>query len=707
MSAANTKLHIACDIGGTFTDLVVQTGEGVPHVRKVASTPDAPGRAVVTGLHALLADLGLTLADVGEVVHGTTVGSNIILQKKGPKTGLVTTFGFRDVLEIGRIRTPNMFDLTWDKPLPLVPRRYRLEVQERISADGSVVVPLDEDDVIAAGKRFCDEGVEAVAVCFLHSYVNPAHEQRARDIFRAEFPELLVTTSCDVLPEMKEYERTSTTVVNAYLLKGMQQYLLSLTEDLESAGMAASILVVASSGGMMRIETAIEKPVFAVGSGPAGGVIGCTRLGRLNGHANLIAFDMGGTTAKASIIENGEPTMTSEYEFRDGISTSSRFIKGGGYMLKVPAIDIAEIGAGGGSIAWIDDGGLLQVGPLSAGAIPGPACYGQGNEQPTVTDANVVLGYLNPTSLAGGSLPIKAALSAQAIDEHIAAPLGLTRIAAAAGIRQIANVAMARAIRSVTIERGRDPRDMTLMAFGGSGPAHAIDVAAILGIGKVIIPVMSGVFSAVGMLGSDIEHTFVRNLVCRLDRVEQRYLEETIEDLRSQGISRLRQDGFDDDRINFSFTADMHYLGQSSELTVSFDPVELITAGPGLLEDAFHPAYLETYGYRNDEPVELVNIRLTGSGLRQHRLAFEESNTGRFDTPVGEQHREAWFDGEDHAMLTPVWPRSQITRDALAGPAILESYDTTILIPPGCMATSDGYSSVMIEVPEKLIEGVR
>ena len=707
MSAKTTKLHIACDIGGTFTDLVAQAGDGVPHVRKVASTPDAPGRAVVAGLHALLADLGLTLADVGEVVHGTTVGSNIILQKKGPRTGLVTTFGFRDVLEIGRIRTPNMFDLTWDKPLPLVPRRYRLEVQERISADGSVVVPLDEGDVLAAGKRLCDEGVEAVAICFLHSHINPTHEQRTRDIFRYEFPELLVTTSCDVLPEMKEYERTSTTVVNAYLLKGMQQYLLSLTADLESAGMAAPILVVASSGGMMRIETAIEKPVFAVGSGPAGGVIGCIRLGQLNGHANLIAFDMGGTTAKASIIENGVSTMTSEYEFRDGISTSSRFIKGGGYMLKVPAIDIAEIGAGGGSIAWIDDGGLLQVGPLSAGADPGPACYGQGNKQPTVTDANVVLGYLNPTSLAGGSLPINAALSAQAIDEHIAAPLDLTRIAAAAGIRHIANIAMAQALRSVTIERGRDLRDMTLMAFGGSGPAHAIDVAAILGIGKVIIPVMSGVFSAVGMLGSDVEHNFVRSLVCRLDRRERQLLEKTIEELRSQGISRLRQDGFDDDRIKFSFTADMHYLGQSSELTVSFDPAEITTTGPSLLEDAFHPAYLEAYGYLNDEPVELVSIRLTGAGMREHRLAFEESNTGRFDAPVGNQHRDAWFDDEDQSILTPVWPRSQITRDALAGPAILESYDTTILVPPGCMATSDGYGSVMIDVSEKLIEGAK
>ena len=499
MARSKRALHIACDIGGTFTDLVAQAGDGTTHVRKVPTTPEAPGVGVIQALSTLLGELGVSLTDVVEIVHGTTVGSNIILQKSGARTGLITTRGFRDVLEIGRIRTPTMFDIAWEKPSPLVTRRHRLEVSERMGADGKVVVPLDEREVLEAGERLTAEGVETVALCFLHSCVNPIHERHARDLLREVFPDLLVTASCDVLPEIKEYERTSTTVVNAYLLPGMQQYLRSLAGDLAEAGMQAPILVIASSGGMMQIETATEKPVFAVGSGPAGGVIGSTRLGRLNGYVNAIAFDMGGTTAKASIIENGEPTITSEYEFRDGLSTSTRFIKGGGYMLKVPTIDIAEVGAGGGSLAWIDEGGLLQVGPRSAGAVPGPACYALGNDQPTVTDANVVLGILNSASLAGGTMPIDALRSAEAVEKYVAEPLGLGRIAAAAGIRRIANVAMARAIRSVTVERGRDPRDMALIAFGGSGPAHAVDVARILGIQTVIVPVMSGVFSAVGM----------------------------------------------------------------------------------------------------------------------------------------------------------------------------------------------------------------
>ena len=416
------------------------------------------------------------------MLHGTTVGSNTILQRSGAKTGLITTRGFRDVLEIGRIRMPDMFDLTWDKPKPLVPRRHRFEIVERMAADGSVVEPLNEASVIAAGEQLAAAGIEAVAICLINSYRNAAHEQRAEAILRQRWPELLVTASYAVLPERKEYERTSTTVVNAYLLVAMRSYLRNLEAGLRSIGIAAPIRVITSNGGMLAAETACEKPVFVVASGPAGGVIGAARLGAARSEPDLIVFDMGGTTAKAVIIEDGRPSMTSEYEFRDGISTSSRFVKAGGYMLKVPAIDIAEVGAGGGSLAGIDKGGLLKVGPESAGAMPGPACYGLGNERPTVTDANVVLGLINPRALAGGRLAIDRSLSERAIVEHVAKPLGLSLEDAAHGIRAVANAAMSRAIRAVTVERGRDPRDLTLVAIGGNGGIHALDVARDLGI---------------------------------------------------------------------------------------------------------------------------------------------------------------------------------------------------------------------------------
>jgi N-methylhydantoinase A len=692
-------IHIGCDIGGTFTDIVAQMPDGSLHVRKVASTPDDPGAAVVGGLSDLLNDLGARLSDVREIVHGTTVGSNTILQKSGAATGLITTRGFRDVLEIGRIRTPTMFDLTWEKPEPLVPRRHRLEVGERIGADGGIVRPLDDGEVREAGQRLVDEGIEAVAVCYINSCVNPVHERRTVEILEEAFPDLLVTASCDVLPEMKEYERSSTTVVNAYLLTEMRRYLSNLTRALGDAGMSAPLLVVASSGGMMRVETASEVPVFAVGSGPAGGVMGAARLGAANGHENAIAFDMGGTTAKASIVENAAPMLTSEYEFRDGISTPSRFIKGGGYMLKVPAIDIAEVGAGGGSIAWIDDGGLLQVGPVSAGADPGPACYGRGNDRPTVTDANVVLGYLSPEGLAGGSLEIDPALSEKAVMKYIGEPLGLGLVDAASGIRKIANVAMARAIRSVTVERGRDPRDMALMAFGGSGPAHAVEVAGLLGIGSVIVPAMSGVFCSVGMLASDVEHNFVRNLLRPLAILGEADFRAAVAALREEGQGRLSADGFPEDGIVLSFAVDLRYAGQSSELTVPVDPGRDF----GKLFDLFQAAYHDTYGYTNDEPLEIVNVRLSAKGVRDNRLSFAdvERQVVALDIPDGE--RKVWFP-DTGFVTTPTMARTAVSARVVTGPAILEAYDTTVVLPPGAVAKSDGCGSIVIDVPDSVME---
>ena len=413
-------------------------------------------------------------------MHGTTVASNTILQKKGARVGLLTTRGFRDVLEIGRVRTPDLFDLTWEKPEPLVERRHRLEVDERIAADGAVVRPLDREGLLAAAERLVRRRGRRGGGLLHQQLREPGpRAPRPSSLLAARFPTLDVTASYRVLPEIKEYERTSTTVVNAYLLPVMRRYLATLAAGLRGIGVEAPLLVVASNGGVVGAAGAGERPVFAVGSGPAAGVAGAARLGQVAGAPNLIAFDMGGTTAKASLVEHGRVSLTTEYEFREGISTSSRFIKAGGYMLKVPAIDIAEVGAGAGSIADIDDGGLLRVGPQSAGAQPGPACYALGGTRPTVTDANVALGFLNPGYLAGGELRLDAALARDAIrTPRRGAPRPLGCIEAAHGIREVANANMARAIRSVTIERGRDPRDFTLVAFGGSGPVHAGDVAA-------------------------------------------------------------------------------------------------------------------------------------------------------------------------------------------------------------------------------------
>jgi N-methylhydantoinase A len=522
-----------------------------------------------------LSELKVAPGAIAEVLHGTTVGSNTILQRKGARTGLITTRGFRDVLEIGRIRMPDMFDLTWEKPKPLVARRHRLEVGERMAADGSPVEPLSETSVIDAARALVADGIEAVAIAFINSYRNPAHELQAEAVLRANFPQLLVTTSCAVLPEMKEYERTSTTVVNAYLLAAMRSYLQKLESGLRSIGVAAPILVMTSNGGMLAANVTCDKPVLVVASGPAGGVIGAARLGIARDDRDVIVFDMGGTTAKAVIIEDGRPSMTSEYEFRDGISTSSRFIKAGGYMLKVPAIDIAEVGAGGGSIAAIDKGGLLTVGPQSAGAMPGPACYGLGNDRPTVTDANVVLGFINPSALAGGKLGIDRSLSETAIRRHVGDPLALSLDDAAHGIRAVANAAMARAVRAVTVERGRDPRDLTLMAFGGNGGVHAPDLARLLGIPRVVVPPMSGIFSALGMLASDIEHTALKTVGRRLDRMSVADLRDIKAGLQRQVAAQLAADGYLSDRTAFLWEADLRHEGQASELTVPFEGEDL------------------------------------------------------------------------------------------------------------------------------------
>jgi N-methylhydantoinase A len=688
--------RIGVDVGGTFTDVVLATPDGRLFVNKTTTTPRDPGEGVAAGIAAVLAEAGLAPAAVAEIVHGTTVGSNTILQKAGARTGLLATRGFRDVLEIGRIRTPGMFDMAWSKPEPLVPRRWRLEARERVAADGSVVAPLDEAGVREAAAFFLAEGVESVAVAFINSYANDAHERRAAAILREAAPALLVTASCEVMAEIQEYERTSTAVVNAYILPAMRGYLSRLAERLAAIGVGAPVQVMASNGGMVGLAAARERPVFAVGSGPAGGVAGAARLGPAIATPDLIVFDMGGTTAKAAIVEGGQPSLVTEYEFRDGISTPSRFTKGAGYMLKVPAIDIAEVGSGGGSLARIDAGGLLVVGPQSAGGDPGPACYGRGTELPTVTDANMVLGYLNPEALAGGSLRVDAALSRRAVEAHVARPLGLGVEEAAHGIRQIANVNMARAIRAVTVERGKDPRDLALMAFGGGGPLHAVDVARLLGMRRVLVSPVSGVFSAAGMLAAEAAHEFVRPMLVPLAAAGPAAVAAGFAAMEAEGRAALAGEGYDRAATRLRFAADLRYLGQSSQLTV---PVPDSGFERDDMAMRFERVYRDTFGYvAEGEPVELVNLRLSAIGVARSRIDFARLALDPRALAGAHGERRVSFARGAAPVLARLVPRAALADGPVQGPAIVESYDTTIVVPPGCVARAAAAGCVEIEM---------
>jgi N-methylhydantoinase A len=694
-SRSDAKVRISVDIGGTFTDIVLMTHNGVLHESKVSTTSGDPSAAVVDGIRALLEELAIPPSTVVEILHGTTVASNTILQRSGTPTGLITTKGFRDVLEIGRIRMPEMFDLTWTKPRPLVARRHRLEVRERIGTDGSIVQKLHENDVITAARELVEAGIKSVAICYINSYRNPIHEKRTEEIIRVEFPDLLVSASHAVLPEMKEYERTSTTVVNAYLLGRMRSYLNRLEGSLRAIGVMAPVLVMTSNGGMIAASAASEKPVLIVASGPAGGVVGGSLLADARGDKDTIVFDMGGTTAKAVIIEDGQPSMTSEYEFRDGISTSSRFIKAGGYMLKVPAIDIAEVGAGGGSLANIDQGGLLRVGPESAGADPGPACYNLGNDRPTVTDANIVLGYISPTALAGGKLPIDKSRSLQAIDTHIARPLGISVEEAAHGIRAVANAAMSRAVRAVTVERGRDPRDLALVAMGGNGGIHAIDLARQLGINRVIVPPLSGVFSAVGMLGADIEHTHLKTILVPLSELTPSDLEGWMAELSEDILGRLKRDGYTEERVELVWQADLRHEGQATELTIPFQPG---VGASNMMREQFVAEYLKTYGYKDETPIDLVKLRVIGRGLRDLHLDFAAMIVTDRPATTSTKHRAVSFERGQSFTDTPIVSRQAVNGNATPGPLIIDEFDATIVVPPDATVRRDAAGSIVMEL---------
>jgi N-methylhydantoinase A len=686
-------LRVGADIGGTFTDIVFLGHDGAVRAAKRLSTPDDYGRAILEGLAAEHARADGRAEPIAEIVHGTTVATNAILEQKGAQVGLLTTKGFRDVLEIRRVRLPVLYDITWRKPAPLVRRERRLEVDERVGPGGEVRQPVDLDSARAAIERLKALGCESVAVCFLNSYANAAHELAVGELLAGEFP--FVSLSCRVLPELKEYERTATTVVDAYVKPVVSRYLDNLRANLDRAGVDAPLLVMQSSGGIFSDRAAAASPVRIIESGPAAGVIAAAAAGRAAGLENLITFDMGGTTAKASIVERGAIALSAEYEVGGGLNQGSRLIKGGGHLIRIPAIDVAEVGAGGGSLAWIDAGGVLRVGPESAGAVPGPACYGRGGERPTVTDANLVLGYLNPGYLVGGELRLDAARAERALRAHVAEPLGLSLLDAAEGVHRIANAAMQRAIRSVSIERGRDPRDFTLVAFGGSGPVHAAGLAEALDIGRILIPPHPGLFSAIGLLAADVQQLYTRSLLRELGKADLGAAEAILREMAARAMHDLGDEGFGAGDVKLERFADLRYRKQISELLLPLPERALEPADRARLAEAFHREHEATYGYAmRDERIEIVALKLRARGTRESAPpAWDRMSGGT--TPGGE--RIAHF-GRDHgALAAQVLGRDALGERALAGPLVIEEYDSTTVVPPGWSARRGAHGFVHLE----------
>ena len=684
--------RVGVDVGGTFTDIVLLGSDGTLHTKKISSSAENYAQAIVDGLREVFRETGLAGEAIEEIRHGTTVGSNAILEHKGARTGLITTQGFRDVLEIRTLRMPRMYDIGWTKPVPLVERHLRQVVDERVNAAGEVERALDPRDAERAVDALLAAKVEAIAVCLLHSFANAAHELLLKKIITRKAPSLPCSISCEVLPEIKEYERTSTTVVNAYVMPIVASYLRALRKGLDAAGVPARVLLMQSNGGLTTDAAAAERPMHIIESGPAGGVVGAQALSRAKQMPKIITFDMGGTTAKASMVEDGEVTRAAEYSVGAGIMIGSRLLTGAGYTLKVPAIDLAEVGAGGGSLVWIDPAGALQIGPESAGASPGPVCYDNGGDIPTVTDANLLLGYLNPRHLVGGALQLNSEKARRVFEERIAKPLSMPLEQAAHGAHLIAASNMIRAIKAVSTERGRDAREFALFAFGGNGPVFAAGMAAELGMKRIVVPPSAGLFSSFGLLYADVEHHYARSLRRLLRKSDPRDIERAWDALSEEARAQLAAEGFSGKKVKIRRAAALHYQGQTYELTVAVPDGPLDFA---YLEEAFGAEHERTYGHRAgaDEPVELVAIQLVGQGLREGAAVPERVQASRAE-PMPPPPRRAFFGSW---VETPVMRRSDLAR-ARKGPLIVEEYDATCVVPPGARAELDAGGNMVIEL---------
>jgi N-methylhydantoinase A len=684
--------RVGFDVGGTFTDFVLQSPAGELTTGKRLTTYPDPSEACLAGLDGLLARAGVAWADVGQAVHGTTLGSNIVIERKARGVGLLTTRGFRDVLIIGREKRYQVYDLQIEKPEPLVPRRLIGEVTERVLADGSVRTPLDEADARRAIRELVARGVRTLAVCLLHAYLNPVHEKRLAALAAEEAPELVVTLSHEVSPTFREYERTSTTVVNAYVMTAIREYLRGLGRALGERGYRGRLFVMQSSGGVATAEAMERYPVRMIESGPAAGALMAAAYGEITGHRDLVAFDMGGTTAKLALIEDGRPFTTTAFELHRVNNAA-----GSGLPMNIQAIDLVEIGAGGGSIARAALG-VIAVGPESAASTPGPACYARGGTEPTVTDANLVLGYLNPDDFAGGTMRLDTPAATEAIEARVARPLGLSLADAAWGIHAVVTSNMELATRVVSIERGRDPRALTLIAFGGSGPVHGCRLAQALGIPRVILPAAAGVTAAIGLLAAEVKFDVARTYVRRLDALDPAALTAMFEEMAAQATAVVRESAATTGTVTVARSVDARYVGQGYELTVPVPAGPLDAAALARVRVAFDEIYAARYGYANPtEAVETVTWKLSAVGPAPP-VTLAKAGAAERDAAL-KMRRRAWFPESGGWTDCPVYDRYALAPGTeLSGPAIVEERESTSVLPPGTTAAVDEYANLLVSV---------
>lgn len=676
-------MRIAVDIGGTFTDLVAVDDHGRVFHSKSLTTPDNLAR----GIDDCLTGANVQVADADFFVHGSTVTINLVLERKGARTGLITTKGFRDVYEIGRGNRPEGYNLFFKRPVPLVPRDLRLEVQERLYATGTVLTPLDEQSATSAIGALKKAGVDSVAVCLLHAYANSAHEQRLNALLRQEFPEAYVSLSHEILREFREYERTSTTVLNSYVGPLVSRYLESLEKMLGAAGFGGTFRVMQSNGGVMSAETAKKMPVTMMESGPVAGVIAAARLGESLGCRHIISFDMGGTTAKSSLIKDFHPEVTSSY-YVGGYVT--------GHPMMLPVVDIVEVGNGGGSIAWIDAAGGLKVGPQSAGAVPGPACYGKGGMEPTVTDANLVAGRIDPEYFLGSGIRLQRDQAAAAIMEKIGRPLGLSLAEAALGILTIADFNMSLSVRAVSVEKGYDPRDCVLVPSGGGGALHAVAIARELRVPRVIIPPMPAHFSALGMLMADLKHDYVQTFVREWPDTSGAQIADAFAGLERSAADTLREEGCKPAQVDCRRFLDMRYRGQEYTLPVPVTEDLRGVTDFSAIRARFDQIHQEHYGHSAPkEPVMIVNLRLSALGKLPDKLPL--ASASRTEDRGERGARRVIF--ETKALDCPIYLRSGFKAgDRLKGPAVIEELGATILVYPGDSMQVNEFGQLVIEI---------
>ena len=696
MAPNGNPSRIGVDIGGTFTDLVwVDETTGAVRVGKLLTTPKDPSQAVEEGVVTLLHEAGAGAGAVRALIHGTTLATNALIERKGARVGLLATAGFRDAVEIGREGRYDMYDLFIDQPVPLVPRQLRVEVTERVLADGSVLRPLDPVQARAAIAKLGTLGVEAIAICLLHAYRNPVHERALAALCAEILPGVPVSCSSDVVPEIREYERTSTTTANVYVMPLMARYLDDLERKLKELGVPGRLYVMMSAGGIATPETAKRVPIRLVESGPAAGALAAARSARQVGLDRLLSFDMGGTTAKACVIDRGEPLLAREFE----VARADRFKKGSGLPIRVPVVELIEIGAGGGSVARVDRMGLLKVGPDSAGADPGPACYGAGGQEPTVTDADLLLGYLDADFFLGGRMRLDVDAARRAIETRVAQPMGLGVTEAAWGIHRVVNENMAAAARVHGIERGKDLRGYPLFAFGGAGPVHAWQVGRILRVPRVLVPYGAGALSAYGLLAAPLAFDFVRTAPQRLAAADWELINRLFQEMEAEGRRILRGAGVPDGEVTVRRSAEMRYFGQGHEVDVEVPTGILSPASLAPITSSFETAYRLLYSRTPmGVPLEALNWRAVISGPPPDLTITSGLETGAATAPTAKKHRAAYFPEAGGYVETPVYDRYRLDPGArLAGPAIVEERESTTVIGPGALISVDAHRNLVAE----------